>query len=423
MSIKYHCEKVCDGINFTSLIDERLKTNTIIIHMLSRLEKETASLNAIVPIMLSDSNKNYTTFTEMNKKLSSLYGSVIKGSVSKVGDSQVMSLMSSCIADKYAFDKEPVTEELTDILIDCLISPYTVNGIFEEKSFELKKQELLDDIEAEINNKRSYAIMRASLNIFENEPSCVSAKGDKETAEAITAKKAFEQYKNLLKTVQFEVMFVGSSNPDNIKSKLFSALNSIDRKYSGDNCSLKSPVKNAVKEVTETLDIAQSKMVIAFKTDFDGLVTMKLMNAIFGGTPFSKLFLNVREKLSLCYYCSSGFNDRKGVLYVDSGVEHGNIEKAKEEILNQLEAVKNGDFTDEQLDNSKLSIINSWKSVNDSPRSVAEWYFNQSYGKTCFSPEDEIEKLKSVTREDVIRAAKTLKLDTVYVLTGKEANS
>jgi predicted Zn-dependent peptidase len=423
LSIKYHREKVSDGIYFTSLLDERLKTNTIIIHMLTKLEKETASLNAIVPVMLSDSNSTYTTFTEMNKKLSSLYGAVIKGAVSKTGDSQVMSLTSSCIADKYAFDKEPVTEELTDILIDCLISPYTINGIFEEKLFELKKQELLDDIEAEINDKRAYAIKRASLNIFENEPSCISAKGEKETAEAITAQKAFEQYRNLLKTVQFEIIFIGSTNPDNIKSKLFTALKSINRQYFGDNYSIKSPVKNTVREVKETLDVAQSKMVIAFKTDFDGLVTMKLMNAVFGGTPFSKLFLNVREKLSLCYYCSSGFNDKKGVLYVDSGVEHGNIEKAKAEILNQLEEVKNGNFSDEEIDNSKLSIINSWKSVNDNPRSIAEWYFNQSYSKTSFSPEDEIEKLKSVSREDVIKAAKTLKLDTVYVLTGKEANN
>ena len=160
---------------------------------------------------------------------------------------------------------------------------------------------------------------------------------------------------------------------------------------------------------------------MAFKSECTNAPAMKLMNSVFGGTPFSKLFLNVREKLSLCYYCSSGYNDRKGVLFVDSGVEHANIEKAKAEILNQLKAVQNGEFTDEEINNSRLSMINSLRGVTDGARSIAEWYFKQSYAGQSLSPEDEIERLKSVTKEDIIAAAKSLSLDTVYVLTGKES--
>ncbi|MGN0674283.1 MAG: M16 family metallopeptidase, partial [Oscillospiraceae bacterium] len=158
----------------------------------------------------------------------------------------------------------------------------------------------------------------------------------------------------------------------------------------------------------------------AFKSDNAERRAAKLMNAIFGATPFSKLFLNVREKLSLCYYCSSGYNDKKGVLYVDSGVEHANTGKAEAEILNQLSAMCKGDFTDEEMENARKAVINSWKGVSDGARSIAEWYFNQSYSGTAYSPEEQIEKLMKVTREEIIEAAKALKLDTVYVLTGKE---
>ena len=161
----------------------------------------------------------------------------------------------------------------------------------------------------------------------------------------------------------------------------------------------------------------------SFKTDCGDPVALKLMNAIFGATPISKLFMNVREKLSLCYYCSSGYNDKKGTLYVDSGVEQENIAKAEAEILNQLDAVRRGDFTDEDMENARKSIMNSWRGVSDGARSIAEWYFSRSYSGDSLSPEDMIEKLKKITREDVIKAAESVKLDTVYVLTGKEAKA
>ncbi len=420
MSLKYSHDKCADGIYFTSIVDKRLKTNTVGIHMITQLDKESAALNAIIPIVISDSNRNYPTFTELNKKVSSLYGSVIKGAVSKKGDSQIISLVGSCIADKYALENEKITDELTEILVDCLINPNVVNDEFDKKDFETKKQELLDDIYAEINDKRSYSFKRASINIFEGEPAQVSAKGEISTAEAINPEDAYKQYLKMLRISQIEIVYVGESEPDNVKSRLCSALNHIQRDFKGDNYSELSKVKEEVRRVTERVEVIQSKMVMALKTDNKNKTAIKLFNAILGGTPFSKLFLNVREKLSLCYYCSSGYNDTKGVLYIDSGVEKENIEKAQEEILNQIKAVQNGDFTDEDMINSKLAIINSWRGVNDSPRSLADWYFNQAYYKTSFTPEDQIEELKKVTREDVIAVANTFKLDTVYVLTGKE---
>lgn len=147
---------------------------------------------------------------------------------------------------------------------------------------------------------------------------------------------------------------------------------------------------------------------------------MRLMTALFGGTPFSKLFLNVRERLSLCYYCAARLDRIKGIVLVDCGVETENIEKARKEILAQLTSLQNGEFTDEELENTKLSLINSMKTVGDSPSYVEVWYLSQICYSTQNTPQDEIDLENKVTRDEVIAAAKQVKLDTVYVLTGKQ---
>lgn len=423
MKIQYNREKIGDGIHFTTIINGCQKTNTIAVYFVSELKEETASLNAIVPYIISNSSDEYKTVTELSRKMAGLYGSFLRGSVTKFSDSQVLSLVAGCINDRYTFDGEKITEEMTRVMMGCITAPYLENGGFYAKDFELKKQEMLDDIDAEINEKRSYALRRASRIIYENEPAAISAKGERSSAEMIDPVSAYEQYKKLLETAQVEITYVGDSEPGNVKDILAEMFNNIDRNYAGDNHSEFSSVKDEAVRSVEHYDVAQSKMVMAFKSDCKNDAAMKLMNSVFGGTPFSKLFLNVREKLSLCYYCSSGYNPLKGVLIVDSGVEHANIEKAEAEILNQLKAVQNGDFTDEDVDNSRLSIINGLRAVNDGSRSLTEWYFKQSYLGTSFSPEDEIEMIKAVTREDIINAAKSVKLDTVYVLTGKESAS
>lgn len=421
MKIQYNREKIGDGIHFTTIINGCQKTNTIVIHMVTEAKLETASLNAIAPYIISNSSSEYKTVTELSRKMSGLYGAVLRGTITKFADSQVVSLVAGCINDKYTFDGENITEEMAKVMIGCIKSPYIENGGFYASDFELKKQELIDDIDAEINEKRSYALKRSSKIIFENEPAAISAKGERSYAEKLDPVSAYEQYKKLLKTAQIEITFVGASEPGNVKNILSDAFNSMEREYAGDNHSEFSPVKDEVVRSIEQYDVAQSKMVMAFKSDCTDEPAMKLMNSVFGGTPFSKLFLNVREKLSLCYYCSSGYNNKKGVLIVDSGVEHSNISKAEAEILNQLKAVQNGDFTDEDVNNSRLSIINGLRGVNDGAGSIAEWYFKQSYSGTSYSPEDEIDRINAVTREDIIKAANSLKLDTVYVLTGKES--
>lgn len=420
MAISYKYEKICEGAAYTELIDRRLKTNNIYVHILEPLSDENAAANALIPIILSDSNCKYKNLTELSRKLSSLYGADVRGGISKLADCQVVSLACGCISDKYTIDGEKISGEMLDIFIDCLLNPNLENGVFASAEFELKKQELLDDIDAEINDKRSYALKKATKLIYKGEPCSVSGKGERAAAEQLTAASVYARYKKLLETGRIEIIFAGNDISSENKEKLFGAIRSLERDYSEKCRFLRSPAKSEVVRCSDKMDIVQSKMVIAYKTDCENDAAMQVFNAIYGATPFSKLFDNVREKLSLCYYCSSGYNRRKGTVLIDSGVEHDNICAAEEEINNQLEAMRSGDFTDELSENSKLSLINAIRGINDSPRKMAEWYFRQCLDDEKITPEEEMDKIRAVTREDIIKAAKSLVPDTVYVLTGKE---
>ena len=168
------------------------------------------------------------------------------------------------------------------------------------------------------------------------------------------------------------------------------------------------------------MQVSQSKMVMAFKSDYEDIYTAKLFCMLLGATPFSKLFANVREKMSLCYYCSSAYADRKGTLFIDSGVESCNIEKAKKAIEEQLEAICNGDFTDEELENTKKSLCGGFKSNYDSIYDIMGWYAAQNTRNTAFAPEEINERIAKLTREDIISCAKTFKPDTVFVIRGEE---
>lgn len=420
MNISYKREQAGDGIFFSSIINKALKTNAVVINLVTKLENDTASLNAIIPYVLSNSSSKYPSMTALSRKLAELYGANCRGDVLKMADNQFITLVGSCINDRYTFDGETISTELADVMLDCLLSPCVEDGGFAKADFALKKQELLDDISAEINDKRSYAVRNACRLIYENEPCAISVKGDLASAEKIDAVSAYEQYKRILETSVIEILYAGADEPDAIKDKLVGALSKLNRAPAESNKVSFSPLKAEPKNVTDIHDVVQSKMVMGFKSDMDNPTAIKLMNSIFGGTPFSKLFLNVREKLSLCYYCSSGYNDKKGVLIVDSGVEKCNIQKAEEEIINQFNELKAGNFTDKELNEARLANINSLRGVADNPGSIIDWYFSRGfYGRIC-SPEEEIERLNAVTREDIIEAANSFALDTVYVLTKKE---
>ena len=412
--------KIADGVYFSSITDKRYKKNLISVAFSTQLSEDTATENVIVPVLLTKCNSKLPTYKAFNNKMSRLYASGIGGTAGRQYDLQTISFGAYYLDDIYALSGEKMTGIMTDILIDCLTSPVTENGVFSEKFVELEKKTVIDNIETAINDKRSYAIERAMKTICKGEPASVCSYGTVEKAKLITPDSAYKAYRRMLETMPCEIICTGCSDFDGVAEKFAAAFEKAGRHDIENTTIALSPVKTQTEEVTERLTVNQSKLVLGFKSHSDDDAALVLLQKIFGGTTSSKLFQNVREKMSLCYYCSAARNDLKGIMLVNSGVENENIEKTKNAVVDQLEEIKNGNFTDEDINFAEMAIKNDFKSVADSAGNVSNWYFDCIRKNDIVTPEEKLERYLGVSKERIIAAAKSMVLDSVYVLTGNE---
>lgn len=412
--------KIADGVYFSSITDKRYKKNLISVAFSTQLSEDTATENVIVPVLLTKCNSKLPTYKAFNNKMSRLYASGIGGTAGRQYDLQTISFGAYYLDDIYALSGEKMTGIMTDILIDCLTSPVTENGVFSEKFVELEKKTVIDNIETAINDKRSYAIESAMKTICKGEPASVCSYGTVEKAKLITPDSAYKAYRRMLETMPCEIICTGCSDFDGVAEKFAAAFEKIGRHDIENTTIALSPVKTQTEEVTERLTVNQSKLVLGFKSHSDDDAALVLLQKIFGGTTSSKLFRNVREKMSLCYYCSAARNDLKGIMLVNSGVENENIEKTKEAVIDQLEEIKNGNFTNEDINFAEMAIKNDFKSVADSAGNVSNWYFDCIRKNDIVTPEEKLGRYLGVSKERIIAAAKSMVLDSVYVLTGNE---
>lgn len=412
--------KIADGVYFSSITDKRYKKNLISVAFSTQLSEDTATENVIVPVLLTKCNSKLPTYKAFNNKMSRLYASGIGGTAGRQYDLQTISFGAYYLDDIYALSGEKMTGIMTDILIDCLTSPVTENGVFSEKFVELEKKTVIDNIETAINDKRSYAIERAMKTICKGEPVSVCSYGTVEKAKLITPDSAYKAYRRMLETMPCEIICTGCSDFDGVAEKFAAAFEKAGRHDIENTTIALSPVKTQTEEVTERLTVNQSKLVLGFKSHSDDDAALVLLQKIFGGTTSSKLFRNVREKMSLCYYCSAARNDLKGIMLVNSGVENENIEKTKEAVIDQLEEIKNGNFTNEDINFAEMAIKNDFKSVADSAGNVSNWYFDCIRKNDIVTPEEKLGRYLGVSKERIIAAAKSMVLDSVYVLTGNE---
>lgn len=412
--------KIADGVYFSSITDKRYKKNLISVAFSTQLSEDTATENVIVPVLLTKCNSKLPTYKAFNNKMSRLYASGIGGTAGRQYDLQTISFGAYYLDDIYALSGEKMTGIMTDILIDCLTSPVTENGVFSEKFVELEKKTVIDNIETAINDKRSYAIERAMKTICKGEPASVCSYGTVEKAKLITPDSAYKAYRRMLETMPCEIICTGCSDFEGLAEKFAAAFEKAGRHDIENTTIALSPVKTQTEEVTERLTVNQSKLVLGFKSHSDDDAALVLLQKIFGGTTSSKLFRNVREKMSLCYYCSAARNDLKGIMLVNSGVENENIEKTKEAVIDQLEEIKNGNFTNEDINFAEMAIKNDFKSVADSAGNVSNWYFDCIRKNDIVTPEEKLGRYLGVSKERIIAAAKSMVLDSVYVLTGNE---
>lgn len=417
-------KNITNGVKFNSVIDSRFKTNKISINLVTPLKKENVSVNSIIPFLLKKGYDGCSDFTMFHRQLEELYGSYVSAYVQKVGDYQIMSLSITGIDDKFALNNDTITNKLSSILSNLLLKPVLKDGVFIQSEVDLEKKILIDTIEAEINEKRTYAINNLIQTMCDDEPFGIPKYGFKEDVEKLTSKEIKDAYDKLLKTARIEIMFIGCGN-DDIAFKVFeNAFSNIKRDFYELEKIKAHNISEKTKEKTDIFNVSQSKMVLGFgkknNSDDKLVLATKLMVAVLGGTPSSKLFVNVREKLSLCYYCAARYDRFKSIMLIDCGVEKQNIESARKEIIAQLNCIQNGDVTDEEISNAMLSLKNALNTVYDSDVATEAWYLGQILSGTCISPMDESNRLSLVSKQDIVNVSNDFSLDTVYVLTGNE---
>lgn len=421
--MKYKRIELGDHIGFSTVIDEKFKTSLLTVRFITELSKDTVAETTLGMSMLSDTNSVYNTIAEMSEALTELYGSGMSSFASKRGDILVTGLSASWLSGKYALYGEDIQGDMLKIFSDCLFRPNAENGEFDKDAFVIAKQELLDRIDAELNDKRAYAIAKGVSLAFRGEPAEARCYGTKETASAVTPAGAYSAYCCILENAQVEIIFVSAEEDPRVEKMMSSGFSAIDRHPVSVEFISHSPLKPEPVTESEEFDVKQCKMVLSFKTDTDDVFALKLFGIMFGELPTSKLFLNVREKLSLCYYCSCRTSFVKGSLMVDSGIERENIDKTKAEILHQLDEMQNGNFTDDDIEKALLAIDNSMNQVGDTPTSYSGWYFERFCEGNIITPAERMEKFRSVTKERIIAAARSMKLDSVYLMLDKEAKN
>lgn len=424
MSGQLQTVRLADGIHFHAFWDARFKTNRLSIHLVTPLAKENVTVNALLPQLLKTGYQGCESRAAFRRELEMLYGAYVEGDVGKRGDEQILSLSVVGIDDRFSLDGKSISAELARLLSKLILQPMLEDGVFPAKTVAVEKQALKDTIEAELNEKRHYAINSLLRLMCAEEPSGLPKYGFLHDVDGITPKTLKARYDALLSSCRIELMFTGCGDPAAILPILRESFSGLDRHFAGNTqTKIHQPHPEPLFR-QQSLPVNQAKMVLGFAlslpSDDDGVPAMRMMTAMLGGTPSSKLFLNVREKLSLCYYCAARYDPAKAILMIDCGVEKENIERAKTEILAQLSAMAAGDFTEEEQQAALLSLKNSYSSVYETDSAVEGYYLAQLLNGTGYTPERQKELIQAVTREDIVEAAKRARLDAVYLLTNEE---
>lgn len=413
------------GVEGLFIQNHRFNTTSVSFNFYLPLKKQTVAANALLPFILTSCSKDYTDFSALNLKLSKLYGARLDASCEKYGDCQLLRMAISVINDDFSFDSESVVLRASELLLNLIFEPNTENGKFKEADVEREKRKAIEHIKGEIAEKRIYAKNRMISEMFADDAYGIPKCGTADDVSAVTSATLFTAWQNMLESAFVRVHVVGKAVPSGLFENIKSRFENIKRNDITDYTVCKPACKTKdVKTVTEKMDVKQGKVVMGFSCDMYGeddvSLPLMIMCDIFGGGPYSRLFTNVREKLSLCYYCAASSVRQKGLLTVDSGVENENAQTCIDEILNQLDVMKKGEFTENEFEFSVKSICDTLNGYNDSQNSLDLWYALKINNKNLYSPEDIIEKIKGITIDDVIAAAKGVNLHTVYKLLPKE---
>lgn len=412
--------KICENINLHHIPMSKFKTASVGIYIGRELKKEEASYNALLPYVLTKATKEAETAAEVAKYLQNLYGASMGVGVNKLGDNHFMSFEGEVIADRYAPDGEKLLGGLIRLMLSIVFSPVVEEGAFLSSVTERERINCQNRIKGIINDKTRYADMRCREEVFRGKSHGISEYGYIDELEKITPRGLYEYYLKVISESEINIFICGEADIGAVKSQIDSAVSGIHFK----KARLVPPeiIEGAKepREIQETTDLAQGKLSIGFRTGISRTDpeywALLVANNIYGGGLGSKLFNNVREKLSLAYYVSTGIEKYKGFMLLHAGIAFQNLDAAKNEIFAQLDKMKAGEISDSELENAKSEIINGINSCYDDQQLMSSYYLGNIISGVDTTIEEYKEKIAHVTKDEVISAIQKTQPDVIYFL-------
>lgn len=406
------------GINLYMIKDPKFKVQRACVLIHRPLHREEVTLNTLLAATIRMQSKNYPTFSKISEELENLYGADLIARAGKYGERQIIKIGVQSVSDS-ALGKQGNFKKAMELLYDIAFLSGTGEG-FSEDVVTIEKKNIRDAIMAQKNDKRSYSVLRLQEEMCKNEPYGINPMGYIDDLEKISTDALYSHYKKILKESRIDIIFSGNFSENEAESIAQQFAENLEPR---EGISITEEIVCAngePKSITDKMDVTQGKLCMGFRcggnTSTDNYPATIVYNSIFGGSAVSKLFNNVREKLSLCYYVGSSIDRLKEIMIVRSGVEFENFGKAYDEIMAQQELMVKGDFTEEEIAFAKKQLITAYESNLDSVGAMAEYYTMQILLGTDVSIEEMTGKIEKVTREEIISVAGKMKLDTVYYI-------
>ena len=419
-------EKITElkGFKLHVIPTEKYKTNTLIWKMKAPLTKEDVTKRALLPQVLQSSSGKYATTTALRSYLDELYGATLYVDLAKKGEYHIMSFSLEIANEKFLSDPSPLLKKGFELLAEILTNPNINGNAFDPKTVEKEKRTLKQRIQSVFDDKMRYSNVRLIQEMCKGEPYALEVNGEAADVDAITPENLYDYYKSAFLEDEIDLYIIGDVNEEEVK-KLVADLLQLEERTPKKLAPKEININNQVNEIKEQQDVKQGKLNIGYRTNIvygdPGYFALQVFNGIFGGFSHSKLFINVREKASLAYYAASRLESHKGLMMVMSGIDLKNYDQAVGIIHDQLEAMRNGDFTDQELSQTKAVIQNQILETIDTSRGLSEILYHNVVSDANISLDTWLEEMQKVSKEEIVGVAKKIEIDTIYFLTGSEA--
>lgn len=403
---------------------EKYKTNTFVWKMKAPLTKEDVTKRALLPQVLQSSSAKYASTTALRSYLDELYGATLFVDLAKKGEYHVMSFTLEIANEKFLSDSSPLLKKGFELLAEILTNPNTKGNAFDQKTVEKEKRTLKQRIQSVFDDKMRYSNVRLLEEMCKGEPYALQVNGEAASVDSITSENLYQYFQQAFLEDEMDLYVIGDVKVEEVK-KLSSELLHFENRTSMRTVALDAKKKDQVREVKEQQDVKQGKLNMGYRTNIiygdSDYFALQVFNGIFGGFSHSKLFINVREKASLAYYATSRLESHKGLMMVMSGIDLKNYDQAVGIIHEQMEAMRQGDFSDQELVQTKAVIKNQILETIDTQRGLTEILYHNVVAHAEIPLQNWIKDMQKVTKEEIVAVAKKIDLDTIYFLTGTEA--